>query len=76
MGIFELKASGETTLTITENENTSVWFNQIANDTKACNDYLKYLGYSVCYEVLVKTQNTENIKCLIFNEITKTIKNI
>ncbi len=34
MGIFELKASGETTLTITENENTSVWFNQIANDTK------------------------------------------
>ena len=41
MGIFELKASGETTLTITENENTSLWFNQIANDTKACNDYLK-----------------------------------
>ncbi len=71
-----LSASEDTTLTITETENTSVWFAQVANDLKMCNEYLNFLGYSVSHEILVKTQNVDNIKCLIFSEITKTTNNI
>lgn len=71
-----LSESEDTTLTITETENTSVWFAQVANDLEMCNEYLKFLGYSVHHEILVKAQNTDNVKCLIFSEITKTTTNI